>query len=101
MKAFEFYFDGKPNSDGTINCGIKLLSGDPVDIALSLGTYADGALKQLKEPQAAIIVLNAFKKFMELNPDMKAEALKALQFQDGARIIRPDGLNFIPPFTKS
>jgi hypothetical protein len=101
MKRFEFYFDGTPNSDGTINAGIKQMSGEPVDIALCLGTYASNALKELKQPAAAIIVLNAFKKFMELNPDIRPEVLKALEFQDGARIIRPGGLNSIPPFTKS
>jgi hypothetical protein len=101
MKPFEFYFDGKPNSDGTVNAGIKMMSGDPVEIALCLGTYASNALKELKEPQAAIIVLNAFKKFMELNPDITPQVLKALEFNDGARIIRPGGLNSIPPFHKS
>ena len=78
MNDFQFYFDGKVNIDGSINAGIKLLSGDPVDIANTLGTYASQALKLTKEPQTAIIVINAFKKFMELNPEMTEQMVRSL-----------------------
>jgi len=90
MKEFEFYFDGKPrDSDNSVNAGLKKLSGNPLDIGLCLGTYASEALKQLKEPHCAIIVLNAFKKFMELNPDITEQVMQGLLFNDGARIVKP------------
>jgi hypothetical protein len=97
MKRFEFYFDGTPNSDGSMNAGIRKLSGDPVDIALMLGTYASEALKK-GEHQAAIIVVNAFKRFMEVNPDMGEKILSALEFRDGVKIIQSPGI--IKPFRK-
>ena len=90
MKAFEFYFDGTPrDSDKTVNAGLKKLSGNPLDIGLCLGQYASEALRQLKEPHCAIIVLNAFKKFMELNPDITEQVMQQLLFNDGARIVKP------------
>lgn len=104
MKNFSFTFDGTKNSDGSMNAGIKHLSGEPVDIAHCLGAFASEALKKKSEPQAAIIVMNAFKKFMELNPQMTEQMAKMLmadQTDDsgyykkiipaGMRIIKPNG----------
>jgi hypothetical protein len=102
MKPFEFFFEGRPNNaNGTVDAGIKMMSGEPFEIALALGTYADQAIRQLGEPQAAIIVLNAFKKFMELNPDMGQKVLSELMGQDGARIVKANGMPFIKPFKKN
>jgi hypothetical protein len=78
MRDFQFYFDGKVNIDGSVNAGIKLMSGDPIDIANTLGTYATLSLKLKNEPAAAIIVINAFKKFMELNPEMTEQMVRTL-----------------------
>lgn len=90
MKDFEFYFDGKArNSDKTVNAGLRKLSGDPMEIGICMGQYASEALKQLKEPQCAMVILNAFKKFMELNPDITEQIMQNLLFRDGARIIKP------------
>lgn len=101
MKDFEFAFKGTLNNGaGTIDAGIELLRGEPLDIANCLGMYADGMLKR-GDPKTAIIVINAFKKFMELNPDMTEAVMKALTFNEGAqaRIIRPtpDNMGNINP----
>lgn len=81
MKDFEFVFDGKVNGDKSVRCGIKLLSGSPVDVALSLGTYASENMK-LGNPEAAIIVINAFKKFIELNRDQADYIMSQMHSDD-------------------
>jgi hypothetical protein len=100
MTSFEFIFDGEPVEGGkAMNAGIKVLRGEPLEIANCLGMYAAQKLKS-GEPSSAIIVVNAFKKFMELNPDLNEQMLKALTFNEGARIIRPtpDQMGNINPF---
>jgi hypothetical protein len=99
MRNFEFFFEGTVNANGTIEAGVKILSGDAVEVALTLGAYASEQLKR-GEPCFAIIVINAFKRMMELNPDMGKDILEKLEFTDGARIIAPRS-NFIPPFKKN
>jgi hypothetical protein len=86
MNSFEFYFDGSPNSDGTINAGLRKLSGSPIDIALCLGKYASESLKRLNDNSASIIVVNAFLEFIRENPEMKSEALKRLTDAGSARV---------------
>jgi hypothetical protein len=78
MRDFQFFIEGKVNIDGSIYAGIKQMSGEPVDIANTFGTLASELLKQKKEPHAAIIVINAFKKFMELNPQMTEQMVRTL-----------------------
>lgn len=89
MRAFSFVFDGEPVEEGkAMNAGIRVLTGEPVEIANCLGMYAAQKLRS-GEPQAAIVVINAFKKFMESYPDMTETMIRALSFNEGARIIRP------------
>jgi len=96
MEKFEFIFDGTPHTDGTVTAGIKLLSGKPVDIGLCFGHYASVKLKA-RESSSAIIVINAYKKFKEMNPDMPLDIERQLQFIDGARIIvKPKHNNDLP-----
>jgi hypothetical protein len=100
MRPFEFIFDGTPVEEGkAMNAGIRVLSGEPLEIANCLGMFAAQKLRT-GEPQAAIIVINAFKKFMESYPDMTEQMLKLLTFNDGARIVRPspDQMGNVDPF---
>jgi hypothetical protein len=86
MKAFEFYFDGKLNQDGTVDAGLRKLSGQPIDIALCLGKYASESLKKLNDNSAAVIVVNSFLEFLRENPEMKEEAIKRLTAAGSARV---------------
>jgi hypothetical protein len=98
MRQIEFYFEGKElTPGGDWNAGIKHLSGEPVDIAFQLGRYASAALKQLNQPQVAIIVINAYHELMRLNPDMSADIEKKLQGRNGVKILTPDNKEFRPP----
>jgi hypothetical protein len=94
MKPFEFFFEGTPrNSDNTVRAGIKVLSGEPLEIGLTLGLYASQSLRELKDNAAATIVCNAFKKFIELNPEMTETILKGLMGDEAGtytRIIKPN-----------
>jgi len=94
MKPFEFFFEGIPrNSDGTVLAGIKVLTGDPIEIGSTLGHFASEALKNQKDIAAARIVVNAFKKFIELNPEMSETIMRTIAGDEPGtytRIIRPD-----------
>jgi hypothetical protein len=83
MKEFEFIFDGKPEANGEMTTGIKLLRGDAVDVGRCLGVYADGAMKQKKEPHAAMIVINAYREFRKRNPELTRKIENEIASRDG------------------
>ena len=55
MRPFNLVFDGEPVEDGkAMNAGIKVMSGEPLEIGNCLGMYAAQKLRT-GEPQAAIV----------------------------------------------
>lgn len=90
MKRFEFFFEGWPvaGASGQMESGIKVLSGDPVTVGRCLGIYANAALKMKNEPNAAMIVINAYHEFKKLNPDLLAKVENEIIARNGG-IIKP------------
>lgn len=88
MKHFDLHFHSVSMGDGKeIVAGIKILAGNPLDIGRSMGAYADQVLKNVGQPQMMQVILTAYWKFKELNPDMTTR--QEQQIINDAVIIKP------------
>lgn len=98
MKPFEFFFEGTPrSSDSTVYAGLKICTGEPVEIGLCLGQFASEAMKKQNDHAAAKVVVNAFKKFIELNPELSENILRTIAGDEPGtytRIIKPGAAGF-------
>jgi hypothetical protein len=83
MKPFMLQFDGKAalsysGGPDKVDCKLTIQGTDLELIGKSMGDYASAILKQQRHPHLATILIIAYYRFRELNPEMTEAAERAL-----------------------